>query len=437
MKKTVLVFVFSMVSCVLAGGLAWAGQTASVSGGLTSVSKSVLGTETDGVLLQILKETWETNPSLLSARAAQKALEESLPQAQAGWKPTVGADASITRTDPAGNALDASTSKDAGLSVEQPLFRGGRTVAEIRAASNAIKAGSARLNAVGQSVLLLAATAYMDVVRDQALVALGEKNRDVIERQLKAAQARFDVGDITRTDVAQAQARLAQAQAGLTAARGDLRVSRAAFLQVTGRVAEQLEKPAISLILPETREAALAMAETRNPGIQAARYDYRASDDDKDAVRGELLPEVAAFGSVAREWDDDDGTTSAFGLRASMPLYEAGAVRARLRAAGHTASSRNMELVAARRLAEEDIVAGWENLQTARAGIDSRRAQVKASMLARDGVHQEADVGARTVLDALDADQELLDAQVALVTAERDEIVAQFALAAALGLLGF
>ncbi|HRC27243.1 MAG TPA: TolC family protein, partial [Alphaproteobacteria bacterium] len=271
-----------------------------------------------------------------------------------------------------------------------------------------------------------------------ALVDLSQKNQEVIARQLKATKARFDVGDVTRTDMAQAQARLAQAQAGLVAARGALRASRATFLQITGQTPESIKKPDVALDLPESLDAAQAMAETASPAIQAARYDYRASDDDKDAVRGELLPQVAAFGSVTRAWEalEGDGTASAVGVRASMPLYEGGAVRARLRAAGHTADRRNMDLVAVRRLAQEEILTAWENLQTARAEIAARRAQVEASTLAREGVHQEADVGARTVLDALDADQEALDAQVALVVAERDEIVAQFALAAALGLLG-
>lgn len=390
-------------------------------------------------LSAILKETWESNPSLLSARVAQKALEETLPQAQAGWKPTVDADASVSRVDPAGSALDARTPKDLGLSMEQPLFRGGRTVADIREANNAIRAGAARLKATEQSVLLSAARAYMDVVRDEALVALGEKNLEVIDRQLKATRSRFEVGDVTRTDVAQAQARLAQAQAGLVAARGALRASRAVFLQVTGRVPERLQQPSEVLDLPESLDAAQSMAETSSPAIAAARYDYRASDDAKDAVRGELLPQVAAFGTLTRTWDaleSTDGTGSAVGVRAIMPLYEAGAVRSRLREAGHTAARKNLDLVAARRLAQEDIVTAWENLQAARAEIEARRAQVEAAALAREGVRQEADVGARTVLDALDAEQEALDAQVALVTAQRNEIVAQFTLAAALGLLG-
>ncbi len=397
----------------------------------------VSGSDTAQSLSAVLKDTWQTNPSLLAARAGQKAIEEALPQAQAGWKPLVDADASVSRLDPAGSALDARTPKEAGVSVEQPLFRGGRTVAGIRAANNAIRAGAARLSAAEQSVLLSAAKAYMDVVRDQALVDLSRKNQEVIARQLKATKARFEVGDVTRTDVAQAQARLAQAQAGLVAAEGALRAARATFLQITGQVPESLKKPDITLDLPESLDAAQAMAETASPAIQAARYDYRASDDDKDAVQGELLPQVAAFGSVTREWEglEGDGTASAVGVRASMPLYEGGAVRARLRAAGHTADRKNMDLVTARRLAQEEILTAWENLQTARAEIAARRAQVEASTLAREGVHQEADVGARTVLDALDADQEVLDAQVALVIAERDEIVAQFALAAALGLL--
>lgn len=422
MKKIPCLLVVSAVLSFCAWGLPVLAQTPSVQ-----------------TLSGVLKQTWETNPTLKAAQAAQKAVEEEGPQAQAGWKPTLDADASVTRTDPAGSALDADTASEAGLSVSQPLYRGGRTVAEIRAANNTIKAGAARLDLTGQTVLLSAATAYMDVVRDEALVDLGQQNRAVIEKQLKASEARFQVGDVTRTDVSQAKARLAQAQADLISARGNLRVSRATFLQVTGLVPEHLEaRPGISLSLPATLDEAVALAEAKNPGIQVARYEYRASDDDTDAVFGELMPEVSAFGSLTRDWGgrSTEGTASAVGVRASVPLYEAGSVRSRLRQARHTADQKNMTLVAARRLAHEDIVSGWENLQAARAEIESRRAQVDSAALARDGVHQEADVGARTILDALDADQELLNAQVALVTAQRNEIVAQFTLAAALGLLG-
>lgn len=395
-------------------------------------------------LNDVLRRTYETNPSLKAARAGLDAAREALPQAQAGWKPVVEAEGSVSRTeldsDPdMGN--DGATPKEASVSVVQPVFRGGRTVAGIRSANNAIRAAEFGTLTVAQDVLLAAAQAYLDVIRDSAVLELRESDRDVVARQLKASQNRFEVGEVTKTDVSQSQARLARAESELISARGNLRVARAVFSEIVGEVPDGLEKkPAVTLPLPATLDEALAMAEKNNPDIQVARYGYRSADDDADSVFGELLPEVNAFGSFGTEWDSVSGLTdresaATVGLRASVPLYEAGTIRSRLRQAQHTARQRLREVEGARRGAAGRIVAAWETLEAARAEITSRRAQVEASRLARDGVRQEADVGERTIIDALDADQEYLDAQVALVAAERNEIVAQFELAAALGLL--
>lgn len=396
-------------------------------------------------LRDVLQRTYETNPALRAARAGLEAAREQLPQAQAGWKPTVEADAAISHsnieTDP-DTGVDGSTEKSASVSVTQPVFRGGRTVADIRAANNAIRSATFGVRQTEQAILLAAAQAYLDVLRDDAVMNLRENNRDVVARQLKASQDRFEVGEVTKTDVSQSRARLASSESEVIAARGTLRISRAGFQEIVGTAPEKLTRPEnIALPLPATLDDALAMAEKNNPDIQVARYSYRSADDRTDSVFGELLPQVSAFGTAGKTWDPSPGqydseSSAVVGLKASIPLYEAGSVRSRLRQAQHTANQRYMDVVGARRGAAQQIVSSWEDLAAARAEIDSRKAQVEASRLARDGVHQEADVGERTIIDALDADQEYLDAQVALVTAERNETVARFALAAALGLLG-
>ncbi len=396
-------------------------------------------------LRDVLRQTYDTNPTLRAARAGLEAAREKLPQAQAGWKPVVGAEAAISHSDVTiepDTGVDGSTEKNASVSVTQPVFRGGRTVADIRAAKNAIRAETFGVQRAEQEILLSAAQAYLDVLRDEAVMNLRENDRDVVARQLKASQDRFAVGEVTKTDVSQSTARLARAESELIAARGALRISRAGFQEIVGMAPEGLARPDdVSLPLPVTLDDALAMAEKNNPDIQVARYSYRSADDNKDSVFGELLPEINAFGTFGKTWDPSPGVydserSAVVGLKASIPLYEAGSVRSRLRQARHTADQRYMNVVGARRGAAQQIISSWEDLVAARAEIDSRKAQVEASRLARDGVHQEADVGERTIIDALDADQEYLDAQVSLVTAERNEMVAQFALAAALGLLG-
>lgn len=399
-------------------------------------------------LHDVLRQTYETNPALCAARAGLEATRENLPQAQAGWKPVVAAESGLTwtdiKTDP-GMGVDGSTAKDASLSVTQPVFRGGRTVADIRAAKNVIRAGEFDLQRTEQDILLAAARAFLDVRRDSAVLSLRESAVEVVSRQLKASRERFEVGEVTKTDVSQSEARLARADSERIAAQGALRISRAGFREIVGFLPQSLAAPAedarITLPLPPTLDEALAMAERNNPDIQVARYSYRSADDSADSAFGELLPEVNAFGSIGKTWDPSPGLydserSAVVGIKASVPLYEAGAVRARVRQARKVASQRYMQVVGARRGAAADIVSSWEDLEAARAEIQARRAQVDAARLARDGVRQEADVGERTIIDALDADQEYLDAEVALVSAERNETLARFALAAALGLLG-
>jgi outer membrane protein TolC len=211
-------------------------------------------------------------------------------------------------------------------------------------------------------------------------------------------------------------------------------------MQIIGLAPDGLAPPDIILTLPETLEEAVAQAEENSPLVLAAENLHLSSEKDIDTVFGELLPQVGFFTSVDKAYDPPGGisgdrTNRAIGLEASIPLYEAGAVRSRVRQAKHAANSRYLDIMDAKRQAREAAVRNWEDLMAARAQIDSREAQVKAARIAQEGVKQEAEFGARSVLDALDADQELLDAEVALVVARRDEVVARFALMAALGKL--
>jgi TolC family type I secretion outer membrane protein len=392
-------------------------------------------------LLEVLRWSYDNNPSIRATRAALLAAQERLPQAQAGWKPTANASADITRTDVDTDGGDAeSTSKSVGVQIRQPVYRGGRTVSGIDSAKNAIMAQRAFLMATEQDVLLQAVTAYMNVLRDQSLYDLSINNKDVISKQLDASQARFDAGDVTRTDVSQSQARLALADATRVSSLGDLRGSLAVFEQVTGLPPTGLVFPEVKIPLPQTLDEAVAMAEQYNPSVLAARFLQNAAEEDIDTVFGELLPDVGLFGTIDHTRDpypgiDDRETVTTFGISAVIPLYEAGSVRSRVRAAKSTAIQRRIEVSEATRLARQETVSSWEDLQAARSEIVSRRAQVDASRIARDGVHKEAELGTRTILDALNADQELLDAESALVTAQRNEVVASFSLAANLGLM--
>ncbi|MGB4106785.1 MAG: TolC family outer membrane protein [Alphaproteobacteria bacterium] len=406
----------------------------------TPVSPAAVAVQDSLSLSQALRLAYLNNPALNSARSDLQATQEELPQAQAGWKPIVTADADVTNSDSdSGGSDENNTSKSAGLTLTQPVYRGGRTVAETASARSAIAARSQILRAQEQDIFENAVIAYMDVLRDEALLDLQRQNSDLQSRQLKATSDRFEVGELTKTDVSQSEARVAEAEANVIDAQGNLNSSRAVFEQVIGVPAGHLAPPDIRPDVPDTLADVTRQAEEASPLVLAAVNTHNASEKDIETVLGELLPQVGFFASAGRTYDPpsggDDRNDRSVGLEASIPLYEAGAVRSRARQAKHNANSRYLDILDTKRQVREAAVRNWEDLQAARAQIMSRSAQVEASRIAQEGVRQEAEFGARSVLDALDADQELLDAQVALVVARRDEVAAQFSLLATLGLL--
>lgn len=393
-------------------------------------------------LTDALRFAYDNNPIIRAARAELLATQERLPQAQAGWKPSASATANIQNVDidSDGNSGGSNTEKNMGVSLDQPLYRGGRTVSGTASAKNAIMAQRAFLIATEQDVLLQVVTSYMNVMRDQSLYDLALNNKDVINRQLEASRARFEVGDVTRTDVSQSEARMAGAEATRVSALGNLRASRAVFQKITGMTAETLTFPQQVLPLPAGLDEAIDTAEKYNPSVLAAQFLHNSAQDDIRTVFGELLPTVGLFASWDHAIDPspgvlDDRTTRAIGVSASVPLYEAGATRSRIRQSKSVAMQRLIEGEEAVRLARQQTIGSWETLTAAQAEILSRKAQVEANRIARDGVHKEAELGTRTILDALDADQELLDSESALVTAQRNEVVARYSLATTLGLM--
>ena len=281
--------------------------------------------------------------------------------------------------------------------------------------------------------------AYLDVLRDDALLKLATNNRTVIDRQFDATSKRFEVGELTRTDVAQAEARRARADSGVITAQAAVRSSRATFERIIGYQPENLGFPLDKLEIPATLDGVTSYAETWNPLVRAAQYAHKAAESDVNSQYGNLLPQVALSGDLTKAYDPsgsiEDSDSAAIGVVASFPLYEAGATRSRVRESKKSAQQRYAQILEAKRQAREQSITAWENLQASRGEVESRLAQVEASEVARFGVKQEADLGARTILDTLDADQEVLDAQVALVTASRNDVVALYTLAAAMGIL--
>lgn len=392
-------------------------------------------------LQDALAQAYAQNPTLESERAQLRATDELVPQARAGFFPVITAtgDAARTWTEAPGGGTDASTSQSADLSISQPIYRGGRTTAAVSRAENLVQAQRAALVTTEQTVLLEAATAYLDVVRDQAVLDLNVNNEQVLRRQLEAAQDRFRVGEITRTDVSQAESRLARANADRILSEGILNSSRAVFARLVGVVPGNLTQPQLTLSLPNSLQEAITLAEDNNPRVIASRFAELAAVDSVDQVRGDLLPTVTVNGTVGRRWDrslnDQTRDDASIVARVTIPIYQGGGEYARVREAKHTANQRRIEVDEAQRAVREGAIRAWEGLVTSRASIQSRQEQVRSATIALEGVRQEATVGSRTVLDVLDAEQELLNARVELARSQRDELVAAFQVLSATGQL--
>ncbi len=397
-------------------------------------------------LRQALTSAYKFNPRLDAERARLRATDEEVPRAKSGYRPQVfgsadvGYQYSATRGG-VGAGSGERHPRGYGVDISQNVFNGFRTTNAVREAEAVVRSGRATLLVIEQSVLLEAVVAYADVVRDQAVVRLRENNVNVLTRELRAAQDRFNVGEVTRTDVAQATARRAGSVSALDLARANLRTSRAAYERVVGHPASNLVDPGVpERYMPKTQDESLGIANRENPNIVAALYREQAARHTVDRIWGELLPEVNVDASYDRRFGSSetisDAETTAVTGRLTVPIYQGGEVSARVRQAKHTHVSRLQEVEQMRTEAQADVVASWSRVQASRAQLVSDSAQVDANRTALAGVREEERVGQRTVLDVLNAELELLNAEVNLVTTRRDLSVNAYALLSSIGRLG-
>jgi outer membrane protein len=398
-------------------------------------------------LLEALGVAYETNPQLGAARAGVRATDETVAQANAGWRPHISATGTYGYNDVriSGEPKRSITHPlQAQLGFSQELFRGGRTYAEIGKAKASVRAARAELIATEQTVLLAGVTAYMDVVRDTAIVNLRRHNVDILRRQRDQTALEFKAGSLTRTDVAQADARLAGAQSAATVAEGQLAISRASFTQVIGRPAETLEdRPTAPAILPGTQEAVELTATKANPALVQAQENERAADYAVDIAVGAMLPEANLQGGYSYSQGSYTSSlgaglvTQGIGVQAqiNIPIYQGGAEQSAIRQAKQLHAQAQLNVTVTDRQVREAVASAWNMYQAALANITSNEATAQSNEIAATGVSKEQRVGGRTVLDVLNAQQELLNAQVAVVTSRRDATVAAFQVLAVSGLL--
>jgi outer membrane protein len=411
-----------------------------------------------------LARAYAGNPDLNQERAGVRATDENLPRATAAWRPTASATGQYgynyfdlsAPVSSSGAAVAASAGApiagrtrlregtdpgSLGLTVTQNLFNGNRTVNGVRQAESNILGARESLRDTEQNVLLNGATAYMNVLRDTAILDLRKNNIIVLEEQLRQTRDRFIVGEVTRTDVAQAESSLASARSDYFTAQAILQTSIANYRQVIGVEPTRLE-PArtIESLLPRSLGSAIELSLAEHPEIQAALHAVDAAALQVKLVEGELYPTVNLVGNVQQNYNlagvaGERFFNSSIVGQVTVPIYQGGEVYARVRQAKETLGQARLQADLQRDLIRASVVSTWGQLDTARAVIQSSKAAVKSAEIALDGIRQEAEVGQRTTFDILFQQQVLLNARVSLVSAQRDRVVASYAVMAAIGRL--
>jgi outer membrane protein len=398
-----------------------------------------------------LARAYGNNPDLNAQRAGVRATDESVAQAKSGYRPQINASADISRTYTqadtgtprtffgGGTSESYLTPRGYGVQLNQSIFDGFRTENRVRAAESSVLGSRETLNNTEQGTLLDAATAYMDVLRDTATLDLQRNNVEVIDEQLRQTRDRFNVGEVTRTDVAQAEARLAAARSQASSAEAALRSSIATYRQVVGVEPQQLApgRP-LDRLTPRNVDAALKAALNEHPAIKARQHAVDVAELQVKIEEGALAPQLGVSASVAQRYatsSADQVLSATVGATLNVPIYDGGQAYAATRQAKETAGQRRLEADSVRDQVRAQVTSSWGRLEAARAQIESAQAQIDAAETALSGVREEARVGQRTTLDVLNAQQELLNARVNLITAQRDRVVASYSLVNAMGRL--
>jgi outer membrane protein len=415
--------------------------------GLAGGARAAQTTPPGETLTQALSQAYQLNPQLLAQRAHLRATDEGVPQALSGWRPQVTFTGTTGRAEVTGSPTISGTNETKeyidpstlDLNVTQPIYTGGRVPALIAEAEHNVIADRARTAATEEQILFNVAQAYLDVVQAQATVELNINNENVLRKQLEATNDEFHVGQVTRTDVAQAESRLSLATANRVQAEGNLQTSRANYQRAVGHLPGRLIAPTEHPQLPGTLDEALTLASQNNPNVILADFSSKAGEDAVRATRAQLAPTISVIGDLNRTQDTarlgqttNEATIIA---RLTMPIYEGGNIYSQTRQAKETVTQLRDQLLDARQAAIQQATRDWQTIVAQRANIVALNATIKAAAIALDGVREEARVGSRTILDVLNAEQELFTDRVSLVQGQHDLAVAEFDLTQQIGRL--
>jgi outer membrane protein len=418
-----------------------------IAGGCTAVSADTL----EWALVQ----AYQNNPALNAQRAALRAVDENVPQALSGYRPKLSVTASggynynsvlshtvnqqvFPNSVSYNNIADNFGSRSIGATATQTLYNGFQTANRTRQAESQVSGARETLRVTEQQVLLDAATAYMNLLRDGAILDLNRRNVEVLTEQLKQTRDRFNVGEVTRTDVAQAESRLAAGRSALLGAQSNYVTSQANYRRVIGVDAGHLAPGTpVDRLSPPTLPRAITEGETQSPSVLASAYGVDIADLAVRISEGALYPNLGVTASANKSWDplfnvNKETAVSVIGTL-TVPVYQGGGEYSAIRQSKETLGQQRLNLDVTRDQARATVVQSWGQLDAAKAQIEATTAQVNAAEIALNGVREEARVGQRTTLDVLNAQQELVNARVALVTAQHDRVVASYTLLAAVG----
>ena len=388
-----------------------------------------------------LAKAYMNNPDFNAQRAALRATDEGVQRARAGLLPSVSASSSLGRQSSTYNSSNEVLSpRTLGVSVTQSLYNGARVTNQIDQSEKSVLAAREQLRSVEQKVLFGASSGYMAVVRDTAVLKVRQANINVLKEQLRQTEDRFNVGEVTRTDVAQVSAQLAAAEAERSAAQASLASSVASYQQIIGSMPDALADavPLVNMV-PTSLDQALLIGQADHPDIRAARFSVDIAAAGVKIAQGELLPSLSLKGSLTHANDyksaDDEYNDASIVASLTIPLYEGGDVHARVRQLKETLGQRRLEADSALRAVIAEISSAWSQYITSQARIKAAETQIEAATVALNGTREEAKVGQRTTLDVLIADQTLLGAQVNLVTAQTDRVVASYRVLSSVGKL--
>lgn len=393
-----------------------------------------------------LSKAYKNNSQLNSARAGVRVVDEDVAIAKSGWRPTVGASAGLdytnVRRDGASRRL---TSGSFGVQINQTLFDGFQTKNNVASAEARVRASQESLRNTEENILFSAAQAYMNVIHDRQVAALTQQNLQFLNEQARAARSRFDVGEGTRTDVAQADAARSGAEAQLSAARAQALASAAAYHQLVGEEPGKLKAASpLGKQVPSSLDSAVSIASAEHPAILATGHLVDAAAFSVKSAEGALLPSVTASAGVSRSYTDtspgpgaSDGYSSSANIGATLniPIYQGGRASAQVRKAKESLGQARIEVDVSRDQVRQAVTAAWTSYAAAKEGVIANRALVNAAQLALNGVVEERNVGQRTTLDVLNAQADVISAKMNLAGSERDVVLASYAILQAMGRL--